>query len=68
MAQQTMSELSYFAGQALNGIIENHDKLLSIGKKESPEDWAKRAAALAWKMAQAMMEAKPQAEVGSLRE
>jgi hypothetical protein len=56
---QGMSELSYFAGQALHGIIENADRVLMRQAGESPEAWEKRAAELAWKMAQAMVAAKP---------
>jgi hypothetical protein len=60
MAQhQGMSELSYFAGQALHGIIENADRFLPHGPGEPPDDWAKRAAKLAWQMAAAMVAAKP---------
>lgn len=56
---QGMSELSYFAGQALHGIIENADKVLPRKPEESPAAWARRAAELAWQMAEAMVAAKP---------
>jgi hypothetical protein len=56
---QGMSELSYFAGQALHGIIENADKVLPRKPEESPAAWARRAAELAWQMAAAMVAAKP---------